>query len=91
METQTDYILINMRQYSSVRDVRYFTGTACHNDHDTVVEKIEERLSVIQACSKSQIGLPALDNFDDNMESNRVGERIIGNTDNENLCNCELK
>jgi hypothetical protein len=56
-----------------------------------VVEKIEERLSVIQACSKSQIGLPALDNFDDNMESNRVGERIIGNTDNENLCNCELK
>jgi hypothetical protein len=42
METQVDYILIDMGRYSCVRDVRYFTGTICHTghtDHNMVTEE----------------------------------------------------
>jgi hypothetical protein len=49
-------------------------------------------LSVIQASSKSQIGLPALENFDYNMENNEVWERIIEDInieDSDKLGNCE--
>jgi endonuclease/exonuclease/phosphatase family metal-dependent hydrolase len=43
---QIDYILIGMRQHSSVLDAQSFRGADCDTDHYLVVAKIRERLAV---------------------------------------------
>jgi len=43
---QIDHILIDRGRYSSILDVRSFSGAACDNDHYLVVAKLRERLAV---------------------------------------------
>jgi hypothetical protein len=43
---QTDYVLIDRRQHSSVLDVRSLRGSDCDTDQYSVVPKVRERLAV---------------------------------------------
>jgi hypothetical protein len=43
---QTDHVLIDRKQHSSILDVRYFRGADCDTDHYSVVAKVRERLAV---------------------------------------------
>jgi hypothetical protein len=43
---QTDHVLIDRRQHSSILDIRSFRGADCDTDHYLVVAKVRERLAV---------------------------------------------
>ena len=43
---QTDNILIDRRQHSSILDLRSFTGADCDTDHYLMVAKLRGRLAV---------------------------------------------
>jgi hypothetical protein len=43
---QIDHILIDRRRYSSVLDVRSFSGADCDTDLYLMVAKVRERLAV---------------------------------------------
>jgi len=49
---QIDRILIGMRWYSSILDVRSFRRTVCDNNH-SLVTKVRQRLAIIQEAAQN--------------------------------------
>jgi len=45
-DNQTDHILIERKQHTSISDVRFFRRIYCDSDHYLVVAKVRERLAV---------------------------------------------
>jgi hypothetical protein len=46
LHNQTDHVLVDRRQHSSILDVRYFRGADIYSGHYLVLAKARERLAV---------------------------------------------
>jgi hypothetical protein len=46
IQNQTDHVLIDKKQHSSITDIQSFRGDDCDTDHHLVTANIRERLSV---------------------------------------------
>jgi exonuclease III len=50
---QTDHILVDRRQHSSILDVQSFRGAYCHTDHYLVVAKVREGLALSKRAARN--------------------------------------
>jgi hypothetical protein len=54
MDNQTDFVLMDRRQHSSILDVQSFREVDCDTDHYLVAAKVRERLAVSKQADRRQ-------------------------------------